>query len=221
MDDLRNAPRHVPLYSIPECARYLGLPTPTVRSWVTGGNDSEPLIQPAGSEPTALSFINLVELHVMAALRRHHRVPMQNIRPAIDFLESRLGVTNPLARRELLTDGLSIFTDHLDDLLNLSAGGQLAIREIIESYLERVEHDDQGLAHRFFPFSRSGGREAPKLIVIDPEIAFGRPIIVGSGVRTSVIANFFDAGETITELADEYRLGLAQIEEALRYELVA
>ncbi len=222
MDD----PRHVPLYSIPECARYLGLPAPTVRSWVTAaasgaGSDNLPLVQPAGTDPTALSFLNLIELHVLAALRRRHRVAMQKIRPAIDFLQNQLEVKNPLARRELLTDGLSIFTDHLGDLLNLSAGGQLAIREIIEIYLERVEHDKEGLAHRFYPFSRGEGREAPKLIVIDPNISFGRPIIAGSGVRTAVVANFFNTGETITELADEYRLHSSQIEEAVRYELVA
>ena len=221
-----NDPRNVPLYSIPECARYLGLPVPTVRSWVTAAasdveSDNLPLVQPAGTDPTALSFLNLIELHVLAALRRKHRVAMQKIRPAIGFLQNQLGVKNPLARRELLTDGLSIFTDNLGDLLNLSAGGQLAIREIIEIYLERVEHDEEGLAYRFYPFSRGEGREAPKLIMIDPNISFGRPIIAGSGVRTAVVANFFNAGETIAELANEYRLQPTQIEEAVRYELVA
>lgn len=226
MDDLLNDPRHAPLYSIPECARYLGLPVPTVRSWVaapTGraANGNLPLVQPAGMEPTALSFLNLVELHVLTALRRRHRVSMQQIRPAIDFLQNQLKVKSPLARRELLTDGLSIFTEHLGDLLNLSAGGQLAIREIIEIYLERVEHDEEGLAYRFYPFSRGEGRDAPKMIVIDPNISFGRPIIAGSGVRTGVIAKFFNAGESIDELANEYRLQPSHIEEAVRYELVA
>jgi uncharacterized protein (DUF433 family) len=222
MDDLR----HVPIYSIPEAAGHLGLPVPTVRSWVTGGQSKSPartvpLVQPAGSEPTALSFVNLVELHVLAALRRKHGISMQQIRPAIDFLQDKLAVQHPLARRELLTDGLNIFTEHLGKLLNLSARGQIAIRVIIEAYLERVEHDVAGLAFRFYPYSRGDGRQAPKLIVIDPAISFGRPVIAGSGVRTAVVAKFVKAGETILDLAEDYRLQPAQIEEAVRYELAA
>ena len=217
MDD----PRHVPLYSIPECARYLGLPVPTVRNWVSG-NDSDPLILPAGSDPTALSFINLVELHVMAALRRHHRVPMQRVRTAAEFLERELCVEHPLARRELSTDGFSVFTEHLDQLLNLSARGQLEMREVVQIYLRRVEHDDEnGLAARLFPFTREDRQKAPTLIVIDPSVSFGRPVVMGSGVRAEVIVDFFNAGETIADLANEYRLAPYQIEEAVRYALAA
>jgi uncharacterized protein (DUF433 family) len=222
MDD----PRHVPIYSIPEAAGYLGLPVPTVRAWVTGRRSkstdvAEPLITPAGGEPTALSFTNLVELHVLAALRRRHRVPMQQIRPAIDYLQDKLAVLHPLARRELLTDGLNLFTEHLGSLLNLTARGQIAIREIMETYLERVEHDEAGLAYRYYPYSRGDGRQAPKLIVIDPTVSFGRPVIAGSGVRTAVVAKFVKAGETISDLAEDYRLQPAQVEEAVRYELAA
>ncbi len=214
-----HGPQYAPLYSIPECARYLGLPAARVRSWVTGSGDSGPLIQAAGSEPTSLSFVNLVELHVLAALRQRHKVPMQRIRPAIDALEDRLGVHHPLARRELLTDGLNVFTEHLGQLLNLSRG-QFAIR-VMEAYLDRVEHDSKGIASRFYPFSRGDELDAPKLIAIDPTVSFGRPVIFGTGVRASVVANFFKGGESIADLADEYRLDANQIEEAVRYELAA
>ncbi|MCY4556909.1 MAG: DUF433 domain-containing protein [Chloroflexi bacterium] len=180
------------------------------------------MIQPAGSEPRALSFINLVELHVMAALRRHHRVPMQRIRVAIQYLERQLRLEHPLARRELLTDGFSVFIEHLDRLLNLSARGQLEMREIVYAYLQRVEHDDElGLAARLFPFTRGDRHQSPTLIVIDPSISFGRPVVMGSGVRADVIVNFFNTGETIADLADEYQLHPFQIEEAVRYALAA
>ena len=146
---------------------------------------------------------------------------MQQIRPAIDYLQDKLAVRHLLARRELLTDGLSIFAEHLGSLLNLSAQGQIAIRDIMEAYLERVEHDEAGLAYRYYPYSRGDGRQAPKLIMIDPGIAFGRPVITGSAVRTAVIAKFVKAGEKISDLAADYRLQPAQIEEAVRYELAA
>lgn len=223
--------RYAPLYSIPECARYLGLPTPTVRSWVapagkkgdssSSGDTPAPLVPPAGADPIALSFINLVELHVLAALRQRHKLALQRIRPAIDYIQNELGVHHPLARRELLTDGLNLFTEHLGALLNLSDRGQIAIREIVASYLKRVEHDDAGLAQRFYPFSRGDGRDAPMLVVIDPLVSYGRPVVAGSGVRTAVITGRLKSGEGMADIADDYLLAPQQVEEAVRYELAA
>ena len=191
MDD----PRHVPLYSIPECARYLGLPVSTVRRWVMVPNAEaqsgvKPLVQPAGSDPTALSFTNLVELHVLASLRRNHRMSLQEVRSKMDDLGRDGKGHHPLASPEFLTYSLK----------------------------KRVEVDEFGLPRRYYPFTRGYGKEDPKLIVIDPMVSFGRPVIKGSGVRTAVVARFQRGGETIAELADDYRLQPEQIEEAVRYE---
>lgn len=188
-------PRHVPLYSIPECARYLGLPVSTVRRWVRTPASKEsasdkPLVQPAGSDPTALSFTNLVELHVLALLRRNGKASLSDVRTKIDGLKKSGNIEAPLASRELLA---------------LSAD-------------QRVELDYDGLPHRYFPYTRGYGEDDPKLIVINPRIRFGRPVIDGSGVSTSAVARFSKGGETVTELADEYRLRPEQIKEAIRYE---
>ena len=77
-------PRHVPLYSIPECARYLGLPVSTVRSWLgkPGSDrkaDGRPIVIPAGTDPTALSFTNLLELFVLSSLRRNRETPSKEL----------------------------------------------------------------------------------------------------------------------------------------------
>ncbi|MCE2501795.1 MAG: DUF433 domain-containing protein [Dehalococcoidia bacterium] len=85
--------------------------------------------------------------------------------------------------------------------------------------LKRVEHDDDGMPTRFYPFTRGYGREAPKLVVIDPSVAFGRPVIAGSGVRTGVVARRIKGGELISDVADDYLLEPSQIAEAVRYEL--
>lgn len=77
-------PRELPLYSLAEAARHLHLPPATLRSWVFGrtyrladGREgfSEPLIQLPDPEDSRLSFTNLVEAHVLHALRAHHRAP--------------------------------------------------------------------------------------------------------------------------------------------------
>ena len=193
-----DGPRHVPLYSIPECARYLGLPVSTVRRWVatsdsSASEDEQPLVQAAGSDPTALSFTNLVELHVLALMRRKRKESLREVRTKMHGLKKSGKTEAPLASRELLA--------FIGD--------------------QRVELDHDGLPQRYFPFTRGYGEDDPKLIVINPDVRFGRPVIDGSGVSTSAVARFSKGGESIAELASEYKLRPEQIEEAIRYERVA
>ena len=59
-------------------------------------------------------------------------------------------------------------------------------------------------------------------MVIDPRVSSGRPVLVGSGIPTAVIAERYKAGESIDQLADDYgreRLDIEDIEEAIRCEL--
>ena len=195
MDDVR----HTPLYSIPECARYLGLPASTLRRWVTAGpsapevvaNAPEPLVCPAGEPPAALSFINLAELHILSGLRRNDKLSLSEVLTQVDHIDPQRQCPNPLA--------LSQF-----------------------SYVSpeaRLEYDADGFAKRFYPPIR--GRDDSRTVVIDPAIAFGRPVIAGSGVRTDVIASRINAGESLYDVADDYLLQPYQVEDALRYELAA
>ena len=50
-------------------------------------------------------------------------------------------------------------------------------------------------------------------IVIDPQIAFGRPVLLRAGVSTDAIAERIDAGETVAELAADYGLTPSEVEQ--------
>ena len=80
-------PREMPAYTVPEAAHYLGLPVSTVRYWSAGRDSYKALITAAEKHPVILSFLNLVELHLLAAIRREHEVSMPNVRRAIDYLK--------------------------------------------------------------------------------------------------------------------------------------
>jgi hypothetical protein len=101
-------PRDVPTYSIREAASYMRLPPTTLREWVSG---PARVIQLAGGRPPLLSFWNLVEAYVLAALRRRHQVPLQRVRKALRFLERELDTERPLIEQEFLTDGLDLFVE--------------------------------------------------------------------------------------------------------------
>ena len=65
-----NDPRELPSYTTSEAAHYLAVPAATIRYWSVGRDDYAPLIKVPKHVPTLLTFLNLTELHVLAAMRR-------------------------------------------------------------------------------------------------------------------------------------------------------
>jgi uncharacterized protein (DUF433 family) len=163
--------------------------------------------------------LNLVELHVIAAIRRQHNVTLPKIRSAIEYLEELYGDHHPLIRRELETDGLDLFVEHTGKLLNISRQGQTAMREILDAALKRIERDESGIPIKLYPFTRQSVVNAPTMVVIDPKLSAGRPVLKGTGLSTEVIAERYKAGDSISNLAVDYGRTQEEIEEAIRCEL--
>ena len=178
-----------------------------------------PLIRLPDPGTPVLSFTNLVEAYVLASLRRKHRIKMRKIRLALSYLEGELGSEHPLATERLESAGGSLFIRKYGQLIDLPESGQTAIEEVLRPYLRRIEHDTAGLAERFYPVRRTADAFSPKVVVIDPEISFGRPTIAGRGVSVAILVDRFAAGESMADLAEDYDLTLQQIEEAIRYGL--
>jgi uncharacterized protein (DUF433 family) len=166
-----------------------------------------------------LSFINLIEVHVLDAIRREHSVPLDKIRIAIDYLREEFGSEHPLAEESFATDGLDLFVPKYGQLINVSRAGQLVIRNLLEAHLRRIERDAKGVALRLYPFTRKRSPEEPRAVVIDPYVSFGRPVLVGTGIATSVVAERYKAGESIEQLCSDYGRKRLEIEEAIRCEL--
>ena len=167
-----------------------------------------------------LSFVNMLELHVLGGIRREHRVHMRHIRSALRFLGRKFHNAHPLVEEAMQTDGKHLFVRKFGQLINASQEGQGAMEAILEAHLRRIERDQQGLAIRLFPFTRHG-TEGPRLVSIDPLVAYGRPVITGSRVTTADVADRFKAGESPEELSKDYERAPEEIWEAIRCELDA
>src|SRR6185436_18995088 len=84
-------PREAPAYALSEAAHYLDIPRATLRAWCLGQQyvrDGEtrlfrPVLHIADSRRGVLSFFNLIEAHVLDALRRRHEVSLQKVRRAL------------------------------------------------------------------------------------------------------------------------------------------
>lgn len=219
-------PREVPSYRIAEAAQYLRMPKATVRAWALGQGSFKPVLDLCRHDGVPLlSFVNLVEVHVLDALRRQHDIPLQRVRGVLRILGKLFpGAAHPLADQDLLTSGREVFVEHLGRLVSASSDGQIAFREFLEAHLRRVDRDPAGRASRLYPFTRKS-QDAPSLlreprtVVIDPEVQFGRPVLVGTGIPTLVIADRYKAGESIADLARDYDRAEEEIQEAIRCEL--
>ena len=172
------------------------------------------------SIPWLLSFRNLAEAHVLATLRRHYEVRLEKIRSAVRYMESHFKDLHPLVNSAMRTDGVDLFLDQFDRLEGVSTGGQLAMRDVLEASLKRLDWAPKGQVLRLFPFTRLGEREAdgPRVVVIDPRISFGKPVIVGTRIPTKAIYDRWTAGDSVQDLAADFERPSLEIEEAIRCE---
>jgi uncharacterized protein (DUF433 family) len=216
-------------YTLAEAARYLRLPAATLRSWLLGrqyptaegSGQFPPLIRPASRKPPLLSFANLIEAHVLRSLRTEHGVPVKALRNALAFAEKTLRIDRLLLRPELRAGAGKVFLDRYGELIELSASGQLAMRRLFDAHLKRIDWNAAKIPVRLYPFLSEAAPSDARPIVIDPRIAFGRPVVQRKGVSTSAIAERIDAGESVEDVAADYDLGGSEIEQAILYERAA
>lgn len=216
-----------PAYPASEAAYILNLPPATVKAWSFGQTRRDDgsvrfkaVIRAADTRNKLLSFANLCELHVLAAIRRVHRVSLPKVRDSVEYLRSQLGADRPLIDRQFKTNGIDLFVEQASKLLNVSRQGQEALRGEFELALARIERDNQGNPIKLFPYSRTSDHtaEQPKSVVIDPRLSFGRPVLTRSAVPTEVIFDRFQAGDSLEDMALDYNVDEKEIEEALRFE---
>lgn len=224
--------REVPAYSFTEAAHYLRLPLSTVRAWCLGQRYYDAkrtprrfasVIDIADPKSKRLSFINLVELFVLAAIRRKHEVGLPQVRQAVAYLTKKFPSPHPLTDHDFQTNGVDLFAEKFGELLNLSKEGQVEMKELLLAHLKCVHRDPAGVPIKLYLIPRNPRLDVTKrehgAVVIDPRFGFGRPVLDGTGIRTDVVIERFSAGEPLEALAEDYGRPREDIEEVLRCEL--
>ena len=223
----------VPLYTFAEAARALEVSPTTLVTWgrgykrVTAGRlpvVGAPIITAvSGTRPgePSIPFIGLAEGMVLAAVR-HAGVPMQRIRPALDALSEEMGIDHALASKRLYTDGAELLFDyagkssdpHASDTMQLVVvrNGQHVFVDVIEQYLRQIEYSP---VDGYAQLIRLPGYQVAE-VVADPTRSFGQPILAHGGVRVADVLGRFWAGEDLADVADDYGLRLADIEDVVR-----
>ena len=55
--------------------------------------------------------------------------------------------------------------------------------------------------------------------MMDPSVAYGRPVIKGTRISTVMIFDRYSGGESLADIAADYDLKISLVEEALRCEI--
>lgn len=219
-------PWEAPNYTLEESARWLHVPLRTMHYWVIGEPGAAPLTTIFSRRPILLSFKNLVECFVLEGLRNTHGISLQAIRLSVEELRFRKKSKFPLADYQLSTFGDTVYLElEGEPLIKLASHGQQAFKEILDPFLKRVERNTEGIAKKLFPFTRKqylrAPEGAPRVVIIDPNVSFGMPILINSRISTAFLLSRKKGGASISTLASDYGRSEAEIKEAIQLEEAA
>jgi len=216
---MKTRPSSIPLYSLADVSRCARAQAQLVRRLYLGYRDGDvsrpPLLESSvdRSRPAPLSFDDLIETALIAALRRRG-ISLQAVRAAHRVAAAEVG-EHPFARRDILVAGKDIFmraSESLgadpEHLAALTKGGQRALEPVLAEYLQHVDWQE------VYPLE---WRPKGGVVRQNPEVEFGLPQV--QGVRTEIIRSRFEAEEPIDAIADDFGLTSDDVQHALRYEL--
>ena len=202
---------YLPAYQIGEAADYAQISPQTVVAW----HQVEAALLREREKRAALSYMQLIEVAVVAAFRKAN-VPLKNIRRAREYAAKLLKSEFPFAEYSFKQNGKHIYLDFTqvnlkeNTVLEVDQEGQLTWESVI-GRLNEFEYEDE-LALRW----HVAGRSSP--IIIDPRISFGAPTI--KGIATWAIAGRWNAGESDSDIAEDFGLEPGDVRMALDFEKV-
>ncbi len=208
-------------YSYAEADRLARVSRGTAKRWLEGypyrSSDgtkkfSEPVTERSRTEGGGVSFVDLVEI---AAIDRWKALGYSVIRikEIVRECQEIFETERPLITHRFRADGKHAFVEMHDGVLVglLGAKRQEAWAEIFD-FLSTVEYEGQ-IVVRWWPL----GKEAP--VVVDPDFGFGLPVIAGIGLRTEIVLERVTAGESETEIAEDFRLPVESVARAIQFEV--
>lgn len=216
----------VGIYSVADAARLTSIHAQRIRRWLKGYtfsydgkvHTSPPVWErqlPDVDGTLALGFLDLMEVRFVDAFRRHG-VSWPTIRRAAERARNLYRDTHPFCTESFKTDGHSIFAEVLDQIGETSlldvVKSQYAFKRILEPYLYTgLEFGEDRLA-RWWPLGRR------RQVVIDPQRAFGQPIVADRGVPTVILAAAVRIDQSVEDVALWYEVNPRAVRDAIEFE---
>ena len=199
------------IYSTADAARLTGLTRSKVDRWAFGYRGYSGIVDPdlpSVGPYRSISFLTLMELYLMRRLQ-DKGIAAEKFRVAALEVAKATGIEHPFAFEHL---GDFLLHDNRDfylqdgELTKITGRNQYntVMKTVVEPYLSEVEFESE-YVRRWFP------SEADRLIVVDPAIKFGEPVVSGSRIPTANIVDQINAGDTADFVAECYGLTVEQV----------
>jgi uncharacterized protein (DUF433 family) len=162
-------------------------------------------------------FLGLVEGHVLNAFRRAG-VPLQRIRPALERLDQELGLRHALASERLSIDGAEVLYDYgavldpagIGDLVTVRSG-QRVFAPVVGEHLRRIRYGSDHWAEQVELPGYAVAR-----VIVDLGVAHGRPVLEPARIPVEDVIHRWIAGDSLAELAGDFGLDGAEVEDVIR-----
>ena len=208
----------VPLFTIEEAARHLGLARSTLRDWTLREAGPAPMVhrlRPESPRSASLPFIAMVEAHMIRGFRELGLTPAE-LRKSVTRIRRTVGDEYALATRRVATDGRNLLIDMAGSFESPSweraRDGQGVISEVIDRYLKFVHFDPPDAYATRLRLRTYQGAD----VIIDPRFAFGQPVLARDKIRVGDILDVFWAGESYRRIATEFGVRPGEVEAVIR-----
>lgn len=217
-----------PTYGVAQVDALLGLQGGTAKRWIDGykrgGKQYQPVVREHHTGDEIVTWGEFIETRLLAEYR-DAGVPMIRMRPAVEALREELQVRYPLASAQtwLWPEGRDLVRV-VQERVKLDPHLALVVVRMNQTIAWSAEADRFRSA---VEWSSDGADAEPRRlhpiagidqVVVDPLLGFGEPVV--RGVRTEIIRELVQAGETQDTIAEVYELPRASVEAAVRYELL-
>lgn len=214
-------PRELPYYSVSDVADILSVPRSTLSAWC--GRKMYPVVQGdrrqmkpllvADAKTRRLTFNNLVEAYVLSSLTRTFQIRLADLRRTL----RRLGTERPLLEHVFYAEQGNVFIEVVNKVLIdvHRSPGQVALRAIYDSSLQRIEFDASRRPERLYPWRADITED--KVVSIDARRAFGRPTVINRGLKVDVIVGLRRAGEKVETIARDYDMDEKLVNDVLKW----
>lgn len=204
----------LPAYRITDAAKYVSESPQLIASWHYRETQLGVTL-PGKESGKPLSYLQLIEVAVVATFRKLG-LSLQRIRKARQYLAQRFNSEYPFAEFRFKTEGFHVLMDlqQVEEDTNMrlivaDKAGQLAWEQMMEDRFLEFDYEYELVLKWHL-----AGRQS--LVMIDPRIAFGAPTV--SGLPTWILKGRYQAGESVDDIMQDFRLDKVAITDGLAFE---
>lgn len=204
------------IYTVPDLALILQLPTSKVRRWLTDFYDQR-LSGDKGryswgeGRDKATNFLTLIEFYVFYMLREQ-KIGAGRILEAHKHMSKELKTPYPFASYNLLVNKREILYEATSNTwVHADKSNQIIIHNLIKDFFNKIDFSENALAQRFWPLGKKHS------IVVDPHHQFGQPVITGTNINAATVFSMYQSGEPLSTIGILYDLTEEQVNDAIAF----